>query len=64
MEMNTIKDHEDPEAACDTMIPKIAAAKLSKTDNSRLAGMLKELYPDPKPTKSRQAPGRHAIGRW
>lgn len=50
-EMLTIKDHDDPEVACDRMIPKIAAAKLGKTDNSRLAGLLKEFYPDPKPTK-------------
>ena len=51
LELNTIKDHDDPEKACDQMIPKIAAAKLGKTDTTRLAGMLRNLYPDPKPPK-------------
>jgi P4 family phage/plasmid primase-like protien len=51
LELNSIQQLEDPEPACDAMIVKIAAAKLSKSDNSRLAGMLKNLYPDPKPTK-------------
>ena len=50
-EMLTIKDLDDPEPACDMMVPKIAAAKLTKSDNSRLAGLLRDLYPDPKPTK-------------
>ena len=51
LELKTIEGMEDPEPACDAMIPKIAAARLTKTDNSRLAGMLRDLYPDPKPTK-------------
>ena len=51
LELNTIQDLEDPEPACDAMIPKIAAAKLGKTDTTRLAGMLRNLYPDPKPPK-------------
>jgi P4 family phage/plasmid primase-like protien len=52
-EMLTISNLEshDQEPACDAMKPKIAAARLSKTDNSRLAGLLRELYPEPKPTK-------------
>lgn len=51
LELNTIQDLEDPEPACDAMIPKIAAAKLGKTDTTRLAGYLRNLYPDPKPPK-------------
>ena len=51
LELNTIKDADDPEKACDQMIPKIAAAALSKSENSRLAGVLRDIYPDPKPTK-------------
>jgi P4 family phage/plasmid primase-like protien len=52
LELNTIRDLDDPESACDAMILKIAAAALSKSENSRMAGILKECYPDPKPTKS------------
>jgi P4 family phage/plasmid primase-like protien len=51
LELNTLDQAKDVEAACDQMIPKIAAAALSKSENSRLAGILKEQYPDPKPTK-------------
>ena len=51
LELNTIKDTDDPEKACDQMIPKIAAAALSKSENSRMAGILREIYPDPKPSK-------------
>ena len=53
MELKTIGDLPDHEVedACDGMLAKIAAAKLGKSDNSRLAGMLRDLYPDPKPTK-------------
>lgn len=51
LELNTIEGLDDPEKACDAMIPKIAAAKLGKTDTTRLAGMLRNLYPDPKPPK-------------
>jgi hypothetical protein len=51
MELNTIKDLDDPEKGCDQMVMKIAAASLSKSENSRLAGILRDTYPDPKPTK-------------
>lgn len=51
LELNTIRDLDDPESACDAMVMKIAAAALSKSENSRMAGILKECYPDPKPTK-------------
>lgn len=51
LELNTIKGADDPEKACDQMIYKIAAAALSKSENSRMAGILREIYPDPKPSK-------------
>ena len=50
-QMMTIENADDPEAACDRMIPQIAAAKLDPQETDRLAGILRELYPDPKPSK-------------
>jgi P4 family phage/plasmid primase-like protien len=51
LELNTIRELDDPEKACDDMVMKIAAAALSKSENSRMAGILREIYPDPKPSK-------------
>jgi P4 family phage/plasmid primase-like protien len=50
-QMNTIAGLDDPEPACDKMKTDIAAAALAPDEVDRLAGMLKDLYPDPKPTK-------------
>lgn len=50
-QINTIKDADDAERACDSMIPRIAAAKLNKSETARLAGYLRAEYPVPLPPR-------------
>ncbi len=48
---------------CQSMIPRIAAARLDPQENSILAGALREKYPVPKPTKGSLEKGIDITGK-